>query len=133
MLFLEIYPSTSFFAFADKRFSCFGQVRDPGDASQTFFISCDKLINAAGPWSGYLMQSIGVDLPVRPRKRYVFSFDCPKGPKDMLLAVDISGCWFRKEGSGSLYICGKSPSEVRFVFVRMGRVKARSNELGMNE
>ena len=58
------------------------------------------------------MQGIGVDLPVRPKKRYVFAFDCPKGPKDMLLAVDPSGCWFRKEGSGSLYICGKSPDEV---------------------
>ena len=59
------------------------------------------------------MQGIGVDLPVRPRKRYVFAFDCPKGPKDLLLAVDTSGCWFRKEGSGSLFLCGKSPNEVR--------------------
>ena len=89
------------------------QLQDPDDANQTYEITCQKMINAAGPWAGYLVQSIGVDLPVRPRKRFVFAFDCPKGPRDMLLAVDTSGCWFRKEGSGSLYISGKSPDEVR--------------------
>lgn len=86
-----------------------------------FKISCNKFLNAAGPWAGYLVQPIGVDLPVRPRKRYVFAFDCPKGPKDMLLAVDPSGCWFRKEGSGSLYICGKSPNEVSTTLMQMNR------------
>jgi len=86
-------------------------VHDPNDASQSYQLTCRKLINAAGPWAGYLVQGINVDLPVRPKKRYVFAFDCPKGPTDMLLAVDTSGCWFRKEGSGSLYICGKSPDE----------------------
>eukprot|EP00112_Aurelia_sp_Birch-Aquarium-sp1_P002601 Seg1289.11 transcript_id=Seg1289.11/GoldUCD/mRNA.D3Y31 product="FAD-dependent oxidoreductase domain-containing protein 1" protein_id=Seg1289.11/GoldUCD/D3Y31 len=87
------------------------QIRDPSNPDTSFHLSCDKLINAAGPWAGFLAQTIGIDLPVRPRKRYVFVIDCPKGPKDMVLAVDTSGCWFRKEGKGSLYLCGKSPDE----------------------
>ncbi|XP_065067831.1 FAD-dependent oxidoreductase domain-containing protein 1-like isoform X2 [Rhopilema esculentum] len=86
-------------------------LQDPSNPELKTYISCNKLVNAAGPWAGYLVQSIGIDLPVRPRKRHVFTFSCPKGPKDMVLAVDPSGCWFRKEGKGDLYLCGKAPDE----------------------
>eukprot|EP00794_Sanderia_malayensis_P016007 gene16007-17623_t len=74
-------------------------------------IFCDKLVNAAGPWAGHLAHTIDVNLPVRPKKRYVFAFHCPNGPKDKVLAVDTSGTWFRPEGSSGLYICGKCPDK----------------------
>lgn len=87
------------------------ELQDAANASERHFMACDNLINAAGPWAGDLAQTIGVDLPVRPKKRYVFVFHCPEGPKDMVLAVDTSGCWFRREGAGDLYLCGKCPDK----------------------
>lgn len=81
-------------------------------------IHCEYLVNAAGPWAGELMKTIGINLPVVPRKRYIFSFDCPKGPgRSAPLTVDPSGVYFKPDGaSGSRFICGCSPEEV-FVFV----------------
>ena len=97
-----------------NKYGCvtFLQLQDAANASERHFMACDNLINAAGPWAGDLAQTIGVDLPVRPKKRYVFVFHCPEGPKDMVLAVDTSGCWFRREGAGDLYLCGKCPDKV---------------------
>lgn len=77
-------------------------------------IKCESLVNAAGPWAGELMQKINIHLPVTPRKRYVFSFDCPKGPgRSAPLAVDPSGVYFKPDGpTGTRYLCGCSPGEV---------------------
>ena len=56
------------------------------------------------------------DLPVRPRKRCVFVFKCPSGPtSDCPLVADASGYYFRREGTGSsTFLCGCSPTEVRY-------------------
>ena len=54
----------------------------------------------------------GIELPVGPRKRYVYVLDCP-GASEALhkapLTVDISGIYFRPEGQQ--FICGLSPEE----------------------
>jgi sarcosine oxidase len=75
-------------------------------------LTCGVLVNAAGAGAGALAAIAGINLPVGPRKRYVYVFDCPeasgslhKGP----LTVDVSGCYFRPEGR--LFICGLSPEE----------------------
>jgi FAD-dependent oxidoreductase domain-containing protein 1 len=75
-------------------------------------ISCGTLVNAAGAGAGALAAMAGIDLPVGPRKRYVYVFDCPdagealhKGP----LTVQPNGVWFRPEGRN--FICGLSPEE----------------------
>ncbi len=73
-------------------------------------VACDALVNAAGPWAGAVAKLARVDLPVEPRKRYVYVIDCrepPRGLHNAPLTVDPSGVWFRPEGR--LFICGKSP------------------------
>ncbi len=47
------------------------------------------------------------DLPVRPRKRCVFVFDCRETIEDCPLIVDPAGFYVRPEGS--VFICGMAP------------------------
>lgn len=75
-------------------------------------IACGTLVNAGGTGAGALARMAGIELPVGPRKRYVYVLDCPgasaalhKAP----LTVDISGIYFRPEGQQ--FICGLSPEE----------------------
>ena len=49
-------------------------------------------------------------MPVEPRKRYVYHIHCPQGPgMDCPLVVDPNGTYFRREGHGNHYLCGRSP------------------------
>jgi FAD-dependent oxidoreductase domain-containing protein 1 len=52
---------------------------------------------------------IGVDLPVRPRKRIVYVFDCRDKPERAPLTIDPTGVWCRPEGAN--FIGGISPPE----------------------
>ncbi|KAL4219266.1 FAD-dependent oxidoreductase domain-containing protein 1 [Mactra antiquata] len=83
------------------------------------------VINCAGPWAGEIarLAHIGdgeqygdtsnfIELPVEPRKRYVYTFHCPDGPTlDTPFVIDPSGAYFRREGLGGHYICGASPND----------------------
>jgi glycine/D-amino acid oxidase-like deaminating enzyme len=75
-------------------------------------IACGTLVNAGGAGAGALARMAGIELPVGPRKRYVYVLDCP-GASEALhkapLTVDISGIYFRPEGQQ--FICGLSPEE----------------------
>lgn len=71
-------------------------------------LSCDIAVNAAGPWAREPAAWLGIDLPVRPRRRCVFVFDCGTRIDDAPLVIDPSGVYFRPEGPGR-YICGGSP------------------------
>jgi FAD-dependent oxidoreductase domain-containing protein 1 len=80
------------------------------DSGET--IACGQLVNAAGTGAGALSAMAGIDLPVGPRKRYVYVLDCPeasealrKGP----LTTDWSGMYIRPEGR--TFLCGNSPEE----------------------
>jgi len=75
-------------------------------------ISCGRLVNAAGAGAGALARMAGIELPVGPRKRYVYVLDCPAATEDLHkapLSVDPSGIWFRPEGRH--FITGLSPEE----------------------
>jgi glycine/D-amino acid oxidase-like deaminating enzyme len=75
-------------------------------------VSCGRLVNAAGAGAGALARMAGIELPVGPRKRYVYVLDCPAATEDLHkapLSVDPSGIWFRPEGSH--FITGLSPEE----------------------
>ncbi|XP_037074078.1 LOW QUALITY PROTEIN: FAD-dependent oxidoreductase domain-containing protein 1-like [Pollicipes pollicipes] len=54
---------------------------------------------------------LAMPVPVEPRKRYVYFYHSPDGPGlDCPLLVDPTGTYFRREGLGGHYICGKSPT-----------------------
>ncbi len=61
-------------------------------------VACGILVNAAGPAAGHLARLAGCELPVRPRKRTTFVFDCRTDIGPTPLTVDISGVAFRPEG-----------------------------------
>lgn len=71
-------------------------------------IECGTLVNAAGARAGALATFAGVDLPVVPRKRMVFSFSA-KAEIDSPLVIDSSGVYFRPDAPN--YISGYSPKE----------------------
>jgi glycine/D-amino acid oxidase-like deaminating enzyme len=72
-------------------------------------IACDVLVNAAGPWAGKVAALMGIDLPVRARKRNVFVFSCRTPLPDCPLVIDPSAVWFRPEGDK--YIVGITPKD----------------------
>lgn len=62
---------------------------------------------AAGANSGRLMASMGIDLPVVPKKRGIYHFKAPLEGRDMPMVFDTSGVWIRPEGAG--FIGGMAP------------------------
>ena len=75
-------------------------------------LACGTMVNAAGAQAGRLAALAGIALPVAPKKRFVYVFDCrtpiaPLAP----LTIDPSGGYFRPEGKG--FIGGVSPPEDR--------------------
>jgi FAD-dependent oxidoreductase domain-containing protein 1 len=84
-------------------------------------------IIAAGADSGKIgkMARIGrgsgilsIPIPVEPRKRYVYAFDCDEkvinggASLNTPLVVDPSGVYFRREGLSGCYIGGRSPETI---------------------
>jgi sarcosine oxidase len=72
-------------------------------------LPCGLLVNAAGPWAGRLAALAGVELPVGPRKRMTYVFDCRTDLRHAPLTIDVSGVAFRPEGRQ--YIAIVSPPE----------------------
>ena len=70
-------------------------------------ISCDWVVNAAGPWARKLAAVLDVELPVFARRRDIFVLSCPHPLPGCPLVVDASGFWMRPEGE--LFIAGISP------------------------
>ena len=69
-------------------------------------IEADWVVNAAGPRAAGVAAMAGLELPVSPRKRVVFHFDCRTRIASPL-TIDTSGTYFRPEGPN--YIAGSSP------------------------
>lgn len=75
-------------------------------------IGCGMLVNAAGAGAGKLAAMAGLELPVNPRKRYVYVLDCPQAT-DALRKAPLTampgGAYFRPEGRN--FLAGLSPEE----------------------
>ncbi|UCE04369.1 MAG: FAD-binding oxidoreductase [bacterium] len=68
------------------------------------------VVNAAGIRAAEVAKMAAIDdLPVRPRKRFVYSFHCRSKIPHCPLVIDPSGVYFRPEGDN--FICGVSPPE----------------------
>lgn len=72
-------------------------------------IACGAVVDAAGIGATRIAETAGIDLPVRPRKRFVYVFDCRQPVANAPLLIDPSGVYFRPEGAN--FICGVSPEE----------------------
>jgi sarcosine oxidase len=70
-------------------------------------IESDWVVNAAGPRAAEVAGMAGIDLPVRPRKRFVYHFEAPIDLGPAPLTIDPSGIYFRPEGPA--YLAGYSP------------------------
>ena len=71
-------------------------------------VACGTLVNAAGPAAGRVAAMAGIDLPVEPRKRCLFVFDCRADlGQPMPLTIDPSGVHCRSEGE--FYLAGTVP------------------------
>jgi sarcosine oxidase len=71
-------------------------------------LACATLVDAAGPRAAEIARMAGVELPVRPRKRQVFVFECRERVAPCPLTIDPSGLFFRPEGA--FFLCGRSPA-----------------------
>jgi sarcosine oxidase len=72
-------------------------------------IEAPIVVNAAGPRAADVADMAGLELPVRPRKRSVYHFDCRvlQGPAPLIINPD--GVYFRPEGPS--WIAGFSPRD----------------------
>jgi len=78
----------------------------PGDEE---LVTCEQVVNAAGPWAAQVAEFVGVPVPCRAVRRQVSMFAC----RDVDLSrygmiVDTSGCYFHHAG-GELILAGYSP------------------------
>lgn len=71
-------------------------------------IAGDQFVNAGGAWSSKLASTVGVDLPIRPRRRCAFVVSCPTAIPDLPILIDTSGIYLRREQNH--FLCIVSPS-----------------------
>jgi FAD-dependent oxidoreductase domain-containing protein 1 len=72
-------------------------------------IVTDRLVNAAGPRAAQVAAMAGLELPVHPRKRFVYHFACRRRLGAVPLTIAPSGVYFRPEGES--WIAGYSPRD----------------------
>jgi glycine/D-amino acid oxidase-like deaminating enzyme len=72
-------------------------------------VAADAVLITAGAWSSPVTAKLGFDLPVRARKRDVFSLQAPGPLPGCPLVIDPSGFWFRPDGDSGQFLCGSPP------------------------
>jgi sarcosine oxidase len=65
------------------------------------------VVNATGPRAAEVAEMVGLELPVHPRKRHIWHFDCRERIGLTPLTILPSGVYFRPEGEA--WIAGYSP------------------------
>ena len=73
-------------------------------------IACGTLVNAAGTRGPAMARKAGLEIPVEPRKRCLFVFDCRTPLEGTVpLTIDTTGIFFRPEGKYYLTGCYPEP------------------------
>lgn len=73
-------------------------------------ISTDYVVNASGPRASLTANMAGLDVPVEPRRRYTFIFECKADLGQPLpLTIDPSGVHVRDDNQ--YFLCGCPPDE----------------------
>ena len=80
-------------------------------------IKAGTIVNASGPRGGLTARMAGIELPVEPRKRTLFVFDCATSPEGtatvnhgrLPLMIDITGVHCRPEGR--YFLTGAVPAD----------------------
>ena len=67
-------------------------------------IAAGALVDAAGPFAAKIAALAGIALPVRPRKRMSYVFDCRTEIAGVPMTVDCTGVTFRPEGERFIVI-----------------------------
>jgi len=75
-------------------------------------IAANAVLIAAGAWSAPVAAALGFTLPVRARKRDVFSLQSNAPLAGCPLVIDPSGFWFRPDGDTGQFLCGAPPRGV---------------------
>lgn len=71
-------------------------------------VGCGTVVNAAGPRARWVAEMAGLVLPVFPRVRSVFAFDCRTPVESPFpLTVDPANVWVRREPP--IYLAGTKP------------------------
>jgi FAD-dependent oxidoreductase domain-containing protein 1 len=68
----------------------------------------DQFVNAGGPWSAAVARMVGVDLPVRAKRRTIFIVSCPTPLQEFPILIDPSGIFVRPEQHH--FLCTVSPA-----------------------
>jgi glycine/D-amino acid oxidase-like deaminating enzyme len=69
----------------------------------------DVFVNAGGAWSAALATSLGIDVPVRARRRSAFMVSCPTRLPHMPILIDKSGIYLRPEQNHFLCLVSPKP------------------------
>jgi len=72
-------------------------------------IEGDRFVNAGGPWSANVARTVGVEIPVRARRRTIFVVSCPTPLADFPILIDSSGIFVRPEQHH--FLCAVVPDE----------------------
>jgi len=72
-------------------------------------VACGVMVNAAGAVAAAVARMAGCALPVRPRKRTTYVFDCRRDLSAAPLTIDVTGVAFRPEGGGYIGIVSPPP------------------------
>ncbi len=74
-------------------------------------VACGHMVNAAGPQAGRVAALAGIELPVEPRKRMSYVFDCRAPLPPLPLTIDTTGVTFRPEGEHYIAIVSPPPED----------------------